>query len=325
MNPGSSTESYPAFARIGLRENPGKTLNQVTCPERDSNPGHLVSRPDALTVTPQAIEKLCNSTSHRKCIEMKSEEPSTSSSSSFSCAGNVLKRLDAQCKYSSKEINRAIDVAQLADSLGCSSGAVFGLGLDPLLISLNGYNLSIFEELDISQEINKYTRAMGVINSVMKPSLVHKHTRIRLYNTLARPMLSYGSEAWTLRKADKSRITACEMLFMRRTAGYTEWDLKRNCEILKELKTQPVLDYILQYQSYWKHHLKRMRNSTGCSIQRDGGAQLLITKLCTNIPGLNTKSLRSAYEEKAYVTLIVIRPWDGDVNTGGPLGAIRQE
>ncbi|KAJ4447720.1 hypothetical protein ANN_09728 [Periplaneta americana] len=52
MSPGSNTESYPA--RIGLRENPGKNLNQVTCPDRDSNPGHLVSRPDALTVTPQA-------------------------------------------------------------------------------------------------------------------------------------------------------------------------------------------------------------------------------------------------------------------------------
>ncbi|KAJ4450786.1 hypothetical protein ANN_02216 [Periplaneta americana] len=53
MSPGSSTESYPAFARIGLRENPGKNLNQVTCPDQDSNPGHLVSQPDALTVTPQ--------------------------------------------------------------------------------------------------------------------------------------------------------------------------------------------------------------------------------------------------------------------------------
>ncbi|KAJ4440108.1 hypothetical protein ANN_08242 [Periplaneta americana] len=69
-------------------------------------------------------------------------------------------------------------------------------------------NLSIFEELDISQKINKYTRAMDIINSVMKPTLVQKHTRIRLYNTLAQLMLSYGSEAWTLRKADKSRITA---------------------------------------------------------------------------------------------------------------------
>ncbi|KAJ4445252.1 hypothetical protein ANN_07053 [Periplaneta americana] len=53
MCPGSSTESYPAFAHIGLRENPGKNLNQVTCPDRESNPGHLVSRLDVLTVTPQ--------------------------------------------------------------------------------------------------------------------------------------------------------------------------------------------------------------------------------------------------------------------------------
>ncbi|KAJ4432001.1 hypothetical protein ANN_20615 [Periplaneta americana] len=29
MSPGFSTESYPAFARIGLRENPGKNLNQI--------------------------------------------------------------------------------------------------------------------------------------------------------------------------------------------------------------------------------------------------------------------------------------------------------
>ncbi|KAJ4444621.1 hypothetical protein ANN_06417 [Periplaneta americana] len=53
MSPGSSTESYPAFSRIGLRKNPGKNLNQVTCLVQDSNLGHLVSRPDALNVTPQ--------------------------------------------------------------------------------------------------------------------------------------------------------------------------------------------------------------------------------------------------------------------------------
>jgi hypothetical protein len=77
---------------------------------------------------------------------------------------------------------------------------------------------------------------MGIINNVLKPSLVQKHTRIRIYKTLARPMLCYGSEAWTIRKSDESRITACEMKFMRRTAGYTKWDLKSNEEMLKELK-----------------------------------------------------------------------------------------
>ncbi|KAJ4431854.1 hypothetical protein ANN_20460 [Periplaneta americana] len=71
MSPGSSTESYPAFARIGLRENPGKNLNHVTCPDRDSNPGHLVSQPDALTVTPQTFEmgRACSTYGRiQKCI-----------------------------------------------------------------------------------------------------------------------------------------------------------------------------------------------------------------------------------------------------------------
>ncbi|KAJ4446045.1 hypothetical protein ANN_12731 [Periplaneta americana] len=49
ISPGSSTESYPAFAHIGLRGKPRKNLNQVTCSDQESNPGHLVSRPDALT------------------------------------------------------------------------------------------------------------------------------------------------------------------------------------------------------------------------------------------------------------------------------------
>ncbi|KAJ4436625.1 hypothetical protein ANN_16756 [Periplaneta americana] len=61
MSPGSITESYPAFAHIGLRENPGKNLNHVTCPNRESNPGHLISRPDTLTVTPQMWTASCES------------------------------------------------------------------------------------------------------------------------------------------------------------------------------------------------------------------------------------------------------------------------
>ncbi|KAJ4433671.1 hypothetical protein ANN_15981 [Periplaneta americana] len=47
MSPGSSTESYPAFAHIGLRESPGKNLNQITCPDRESNsvpPGFAARR-----------------------------------------------------------------------------------------------------------------------------------------------------------------------------------------------------------------------------------------------------------------------------------------
>jgi hypothetical protein len=94
---------------------------------------------------------------------------------------------------------------------------------------------------------------MGIINQTFKPSLVQKQTRIKIYKTLSRPILTYGSEAWTICKSDRTRITASEMKFLRRTAGYTKLDKKRNTEILRELKINSVLEHTDQYRNNWKH------------------------------------------------------------------------
>ena len=49
-----------------------------------------------------------------------------------------------------------------------------------------------------------------------------KKTRIKLYNTLALPVLLYGNETWTSKARDARRIIAAEMKYMRRTAGYLD-------------------------------------------------------------------------------------------------------
>jgi hypothetical protein len=61
-------------------------------------------------------------------------------------------------------------------------------------------------------------------------------TRIRLYKKLALPVLLYGSNTWTFKARVARRISAAEMKYMRRTAGYTGTDCKRNTQIAKELK-----------------------------------------------------------------------------------------
>ena len=62
-----------------------------------------------------------------------------------------------------------------------------------------------------------------------------KETRIKLYNTLALPVLLYGSETWTIKAMDARRITAAEMKCMR-TAGYTWTDYKTNNRNYKGIK-----------------------------------------------------------------------------------------
>ena len=77
-----------------------------------------------------------------------------------------------------------------------------------------------------------------------------KKTRIKLYNTLALPVLLYGSETWTVKARDARRITAAEMKYMR-TVGYIWADYKTNAQIAKKLKTTPNLDKLLEYKRKW--------------------------------------------------------------------------
>ena len=85
-----------------------------------------------------------------------------------------------------------------------------------------------------------------------------KKIRIKLYNILLLPVLSYGSETWTIKARDTSWITAAEMKHMRRTAGYTWTDYKTNTQIAKEFKITPILDKILEYKKNWTQHINRM-------------------------------------------------------------------
>jgi hypothetical protein len=60
--------------------------------------------------------------------------------------------------------------------------------------------------------------------------------------------LLYGSETWTIKSRDARRISAAEMKYMRRTAGYNWTDHKTNTQIAKELKITPILDKLLEYK-----------------------------------------------------------------------------
>jgi len=83
---------------------------------------------------------------------------------------------------------------------------------------------------------------------VFRPQKTLKKTRIKLYNTLALPVLLYGSETWTIKASDARRITAAHMKYVRRTAGYTWTDYKTNAQIAKELKITPILNKLLEHK-----------------------------------------------------------------------------
>ena len=112
--------------------------------------------------------------------------------------------------------------------------------------------------MDIDNKLHNYLKITAIINYVFRPQKTLKKTRIKLYNTLALQVLLYGSETWTIKARDARRITAAEMKYMRRKAGYTWADYKTNSHTAKELEITPVLDKLLQYKRNCIQHVNRM-------------------------------------------------------------------
>jgi hypothetical protein len=48
------------------------------------------------------------------------------------------------------------------------------------------------------------------------------------------------------------------MCFLRRTAGYTRWDHKRNEDILTELQISQITEFIYRYRKNSKEHVDTM-------------------------------------------------------------------
>jgi hypothetical protein len=113
----------------------------------------------------------------------------------------------------------------------------------------------------------------GILNNVFRPQKTLKKTRIKLYNTLALPVLLYGSETWTVKAGDARRITAAEMKYTRITAGYIWTDYKTNAQFAKELKITLTVDKLLEYKRKWIQHV----NIQGDSVAR--GPKLLSIKI----------------------------------------------
>ena len=96
----------------------------------------------------------------------------------------------------------------------------------------------------INKYTNNYLKITGILNNVFRPTKTLQKTTIKLNNTLALPVLLHGSETRTVKARDAGRITAADMKYMRRRAGYTWTDYKTNTQIAKELKTTPILKKI---------------------------------------------------------------------------------
>jgi len=64
----------------------------------------------------------------------------------------------------------------------------------------------------------------------------------KVYRMVVRPVVLYGSECWSLKKAQVQRLTVAEMRMIRWMCGYTRLDRIRNEAIRDLVKVAPIGD-----------------------------------------------------------------------------------
>src|ERR1700733_229235 len=115
---------------------------------------------------------------------------------------------------------------------------------------------------DIRHRIILASAVFGKLDKIWKAKNISTRMKMRLYNTLVKSVLLYGSECWCLRKEDEKRLLVAEMSWLRRIRGRSRREKIRNEITRKELGAEEtVIDRIRKGRLKWFGHIERMNNN----------------------------------------------------------------
>ena len=128
---------------------------------------------------------------------------------------------------------------------------------------------------DCSHEIKRRLllgrRAMTNLDSLLKSRDITLPTKVRLVKAMAFPVVIYGYESWTVKKAERRRIDAFELWCWRRVLR-VPWTARRsNQSILKEITPGCSLEgMMLKLKLQYFGHLMQRVDSLGKTLCWEG-------------------------------------------------------
>ena len=102
---------------------------------------------------------------------------------------------------------------------------------------------------DCSHEIKKHLplgrKAMTNLDSILKSRDITLPTKVHIVKAMIFPVVMYGCQSWTIKKAECQRIEAFELRCWRRLLRVPRTSKKSNQSILKEINPEYSLEELM--------------------------------------------------------------------------------
>ena len=96
------------------------------------------------------------------------------------------------------------------------------------------------------------------VKTVLNDKRMPMRLKAKIYTTMVRPVMTYGSECWGLKKKDERKLTITEMRMLRMMLGVTLKDKLRNEEVRRRTTvTTSVVTIVERSKLRWYGHLLR--------------------------------------------------------------------
>ena len=117
---------------------------------------------------------------------------------------------------------------------------------------------------EINERIGAANRCLYSLISLFKRRSISERTKLRTYNTIIRPILIYGCEAWALTREQEKRLEIFENKILRMITGpvydqqIQEWRRRHNWELRERTKQPHISQIVKGRRIQWAGHVARM-------------------------------------------------------------------
>ena len=114
----------------------------------------------------------------------------------------------------------------------------------------------------IKERIQTGNKAYYANLQMLKSKIISRRSKLQIYKTLIRPVVTYGAETWMLTAVEKNALRRFERKVLRKIYGpvvdKVVWPIRYNNELCELIGGEDIVRFVKAQRIQWLSHVERM-------------------------------------------------------------------